>query len=107
MLPGDQTKHHPFHQQHRNPSVQTDQESLSRWPDPNPAKASVSTPPHLRLEGFQRWLTRESATHRAALQTPWPKYLGNVGGDIQVTKLLLASSITALKRLLTALSSRG
>lgn len=50
MLPGDETWDHPFHQQHRSPSVQTDQENLPRWPDPNPAKASASTTHHLLFE---------------------------------------------------------
>lgn len=41
------------------------------------------------LKGFQRWLTGESMTHTAALQTPWPKHLGILGGGIQEIELLL------------------
>lgn len=60
---------HPFHQQHRSPLVQKDQQSLARWPDPNPAKATVSPPHYLLLEGFQRWVSRERVTHSSTMDT--------------------------------------
>lgn len=78
MSPGDSGRDRPFHPQHRTPPVQTDQENVPRWPDPNPAKARASAPYHLFGRISERVHQREHESHSSTTDT-----LGTAGQGIR------------------------